>query len=311
VAECPCNASPDPFLEYCTNEGVFWSGFGDVTVGGSNLCDLAYNALGLPSDPDSNIYGQTPGYYYDRVNHIWLKWPLTELAYRLDISDLDSTVWYSINDPSAAISGIWKDANVLLDTPEFEVTLKCTLDPVFGDVDTGKSKAFYVSGASLTTLVNVYGVALNIDSSTVSSSSGCVATKAINTGLPSSTYYVNAIAVDKSNDNPWVALDSGNSRNVYKLSGSSWSQVSLGTNPPLKARDISLGNDGTVCYVSIDPAFPNSNDYKIYTYDTNGVSQEVGAGLFVDCWDKYNLIYSDSVGIAHILHADDPDFSFC
>ena len=92
-----------------------------MTIGGVNLCDLQYNSLGVASNPDTNTAGQAPGYSYDRVNHIWLKWPLTELASRLDL-DVNGNVWYSINDPSSSVAGIWLDANVLLDTPEFSVS---------------------------------------------------------------------------------------------------------------------------------------------------------------------------------------------
>lgn len=79
----------------------------------------------------------------------------------------------------------------------------------------------------------------------------------------------------------------------------------------LEAIDISKGNDGTLCYVSTEPAFAGSDDNKIYTYDSDGVLQQIGSGRFVDCWDKYNIIYSDSLGLAHILHATDPDYDFC
>ena len=101
---------------------MFWAGFDDVTVGGSNLCDLAYNALGLKTDPYVNSDGQAPGYHLVRPTQLCQMWPLTERAERLDISDYDGDVWFSING-ARGVRGIWKDPNVQIEPgTEFEVT---------------------------------------------------------------------------------------------------------------------------------------------------------------------------------------------
>ena len=112
-----------------------------------------------------------------------------------------------------------------------------------------------------------------------------------------------------------VALDgTTNGNKVYEWNGFAWQQVFVGlSGNPVLAIDISVGKDGTLCWVSNEPAFALSSDYKIYTLSPDGlVKQEVGAGVHVDCWDKFNLIYSDSHGLGHILHANDPDSDeFC
>jgi hypothetical protein len=207
VAQCPCNDLPDPYLEYCHSEGVFWTGLGDVTIGGSNLCDIQYNALGVLGDPDTNADDQFPAYHYDRENHIWVRWPLNKHASRLDISDYDGFVWYSVNHPtSAAIAGIWKTPNTLAGTPEFEVSVACSTT-AYGDVDTGEITAWWVAGGSLTTLNDVYNAALSISSAPTT----CPSSAAIVLGLPTTFYTINAIAVDKDTERPLIALDNANS----------------------------------------------------------------------------------------------------
>ena len=299
VGQCTCSGVTDPFLEFCHQEGVFWVGFDDVTVGGSSVCDLAYEALGLSSDPSTNGAGQSPSYSLNRALQIWSQSPLGARARRLDISDLDGAIWYSVTQGSSM--GIYKLSNNLSGSPGYYVVSgsSCGISK-FGDIDTGLAKTWWVGGSS--SLNTVYSTNLNIAGSYTPTGGIDISSITSHTGAT-----IRAIAVDKVLDVPVIALDSGTTggSTVWKLTGTGsnpWTQVS-----GILALDISLGNDGTTCWVSNEPAFSGSADYKIYTLNSAGVKQQIGAGVNVDCWNQYQVIYSDSLGLSHVLSAVNPE----
>ena len=156
----------------------------------------------------------------------------------------------------------------------------CTAITLFGDIDTGETSVWFVAGTS-NPLTSIYTYQLNIASPPNTLSAPLSMTSI--TGFTG--YSVISIAVDKNTEFPLIALDATNGgSSVWQWSGSAWSKVLIGT-VPLTAIDISKGNDGTLCWVSTEPAFPNSRDYRIYTLTVAGVKQAVGAGTKVDCWD--------------------------